>query len=771
LATSPKEFELQAGSHAASDFSVQTFEALEEISRPYSVEVTAAVHRDVEVDAAALLGEKAVLTLHAEGGDRFFHGVVAEARAWEEGGGEHRGRLRLRIVPSLWRLSLRRSCRIFQGKSLPDIVGEVLDAGGVEHRESLDASYPARDYVVQYGETDLEFVSRLLEEVGIFFFFEHEEDAHRMVLVDSNGGCPPIPGEDQVPFREEAQGGATPEFVDSFSARLEVQPGAVALRDFNYLKPALDLTASAKADQDEKLEVYDYPGGYQDGAAGKSLAAVRLEEWRARVERMSGGGHTRRLSAGSQFELESHPVSSLDDRYLVLSVEHRGRDLGAPGAQAAGPPRSSSSAAASSSAPAPAAAAAPGSASRWASYACRFEAIRASVPFRPARRTPRPVIPGPQTAMVVGPAGEEIHTDQHGRIKVQFHWDRLGKKDDKSSCWVRVSQAWAGPGWGALYLPRIGQEVVVDFLEGNPDLPVVVGAVYNGMNPPPVALPGEKTKSTLRSASSPGSEGSNELRFEDAKGSEEVWLHAQKDLTIEVGNDKAQTVGGNEKLSVEGDRSVQVGGNQSLSVKKDDESVVGGAQSLTVAATRSVQVGGNHTETIGGDQSVTVGATLTVSVAMASSEAVGLAKAVTVGGAYAVTVGGAMNEMVGGVKAEEVGGARMETVGGKKSETVMGARSLTVGGALTEKVAKARTLTVGKDLTVAVGGKHNLSAKKAVSVKGKEIVLDAEERFLLKVGSATLEVKKSGDVVIKGGKIEVKASGDLVLKGSKISQN
>jgi type VI secretion system secreted protein VgrG len=761
LASSPKEFELEAGPHAAGDFSVQVFEASEEVSRPYSVDVTAAVHREVEVDAAALLGEKAVLTIHAEGADRFLHGVVAEARAWEEGGGEHRGRLRLRIVPALWRLSLRRNCRIFQGKSVPDIVGEVLDAGGVEHRKSFDATYQARDYVVQYDETDLDFVSRLLEEVGIFFFFEHEQDKHTMVLVDGNGGCPPIAGEEKVPFREEAQGGASADFLHAFAARLEVRPGAVVLRDFNYLKPALDLTATAKAKVDEKLEVYDYPGGYQDGGAGKSLASVRLEEWRARAERMSGAGHTRRLSAGSQFELESHPIASLDDKYLILSVLHRGRDLGAPGAS---PPRTPSSAGASA---APAAA----SGSRRVSYECSFEAMRASVPFRPERRTPSPVIPGPQTALVVGPAGEEIHTDEHGRIKVQFHWDRLGKKDDKSSCWVRVSQVWAGPAWGALYLPRIGQEVVVDFLEGNPDQPVVVGAVYNGMNPPPITLPGEKTKSTLRSASSPGSDGANELRFEDAKGSEEVYLHAQKDLSIQVENDKAQTVGGNEKLQVERDRAVTVGGKQSLSVQKDDDSLVGGSQSITVAAVRSVQVGGNHLETIGGDQSVTVGSTRSVSVLLASIETVGMGKAVTVGGAYAVTVGGAMNEMVGGIKAEEVGGAKTETIGGKKTETVMGSRNLTVGGALGEKVAKARTLTVGKDLNVTVGGKHTHAVKKTFSVKGKEIVLSAEDRFVLKVGSATLEVKKSGDVVIKGGKIEVKASGDLVLKGSKISQN
>ncbi len=747
LAAFQPEFELEVGPHAAGEVAVIAFEAEEEISRPYWVDVTFVARPGVAVDAAALVGQKAgLIAQHGDGTARFFHGLVAELRNWEEGRGDDSRRYRIRIAPTFWKLGQMCRSRIFQGMSALEIVKKVLDDGKVEHRESLSGSYATREFCVQYGESDLDFVSRLLEEEGIFYFFEHQQDRHTMVLGDTPSSCPAIPGDKQIVFRDPSRMAASAEHVDAFGSRLELRPGTLTLRDFNYLHPAVDLTVAAKSGRDADLEVYEFPGGYDDNAPGKALAKIRLEEQRVRAEMASGSSVSRRLLPGHVFELIDHPINALNVEYLVVSVEHRGDQ---PEALTGGMSLEG----------------------RREGYRNRFVCIRQEVPFRPERRTPSPVIAGAQTAIVVGPAGEEIHCDEHGRIKVQFHWDRDGGKNDKSSCWIRVSQAWAGPGWGALYLPRIGQEVVVEFLEGDPDRPVVTGAVYNGMNPPPISLPGEKTKSTLRSASSPGSDGSNELRFEDAKGSEEVFLHAQKDLKIVVENDKTQKVGGNEQLTVERDRSRQIGGNQALTVAKDDSTTVGGDQSLQVGGNRTTLVTGNHSEVVGGDQSVSVGGAVSVSVALAAVETVALAKAVTVGGAYAVSVGAAMNEMVGGIKSEEVGGAKVEVVGGKKSETVAGSRTMQVGGDLSETVGKGRTLKVGKDLVLNVGGKLAQVVKDVYTLKAKEIVFAADERFHLKVGSATLEVKKNGDVVIKGAKVEVKASGDIVLKASKISEN
>jgi type VI secretion system secreted protein VgrG len=379
-------------------------------------------------------------------------------------------------------------------------------------------------------------------------------------------------------------------------------------------------------------------------------------------------------------------------------------------------------------------------------------------------------VPGSQTATVVGPASEEIHTDEHGRIKVQFHWDRAGQNDDHSSCWIRVSQAWAGPGWGALYLPRIGHEVVVGFLDGDPDRPLVTGSVYNGQNLTSLSLPHEKTKSTLRSASSPGGGGSNELRFEDAAGAEEVYLHAERDLNVLVEHDETRQVRHDERLEVRGNRSREVGRDQALKVGRDETITVSGGQSLEVGAARTTRVGGTHSETVQGDQVITVSGAQNVTVGAASIETVALGKIVTVIGAYAVTVGAAMNELVGGLKAEEVGGARVEKIGAKRTESVTGSRALRVGKDLEESIGGKSKVEVKGELTVNVGGNLTQAVKATHSLQAKEIVLNAEEVIVLKVGDSTIELTKSG-VVVKGSKIEVNASGDLLLKASKIQEN
>jgi len=745
LLASQPEFDFEVESQA-DPLLVLEWRAREGLSRLYEVRVQFGVGPDVDLDVPSLIGKAAVLTVHSEAQSRFFQGIIARmTHVPGTPGSRLPKRYEATVVPRLWTLRHSSNCRIFQDMEVTQIIKAILDEHQVDHRLDLNGTYRHREYCVQYRETDLDFISRLMEEEGIAYRFEHEHDQSLMVLVDANSAYPDLAGDPQVKFNTVGTFRGS-EVIHGISRTLELRSGSVAMRDFNFQRPAQDLSVQEDASGAEpSLQVYDYPGRYEASAEGQSLAKVRLQELRAGVDTVRGEGDTRRLVAGAHMELAEHPEEAFNQKYLLVEVEHQGRQPGlsddASGEAAAAPPE-----------------APPGE----PPYQNHFVAIPSKVPYRPERLAPRPEIHGAQTATVVGAAGEEIDTDEHGRVKVQFHWSRADHKHPLTSCWLRVSQAWAGAGWGALWIPRIGHEVVVEFLEGDPDRPLVTGSVYNGANPPPIALPGQKTKSVVRSNSSPGGSGSNELRFEDAAGSEEVYLHAQKDLVIGVENDKTQTVGRDEKLQVGRDRALVIQGNQALQVKGNDQTTVGGNQQLHVDGNRTQTVGGNDTTSVTGDRSLQIDGVHSVSVLMAATEQVALAKSVSVGGAY---------EVVGAFKSEQIGGSKSEAVGGDKKETVGGARTLHVKGEMTEEVVKNRSLKVHKDLHIGVGGKLNEQVKGTYSVSAKELNLVAEDTLVIKVGSATITLKKSGDVVIKGAKVELNSSGDIVLQASKISEN
>jgi type VI secretion system secreted protein VgrG len=768
MAAVQPEFEIEIGPHGEGELAVLEVTATEELSRAYEVQVTVVARGGVSVDPRSVLGKDAVLLVHLGTVEtRYLHGVVASFDHWEVETGLDRRRYKVTIAPRLWKLRHRVRSRIFQAETAPQIVKKVLDEAGVESEFALSTRCARRDFCVQYRESDFAFVSRLLEEEGIFYWFKHREDGHVMVLADSAPSCPKLSRGNPIAYRERS-GMVADEHIDSFLFHREVRPTAVTLRDFNYLRPTADLTV-ATSENDNPLEVYEYPGRYvvnvgddgrndgnatgyahavrevSDEEAGKARARTRLEELRVAAETASGTSTSRQLEPGRLFELTGHPADDFDGEYLILSVKHHVwqpevLEQGLQPLEAPERPR----------------------------YRNEFVCLRKGVAFRPERKTPRPTIAGPQTAMVVGLASEEIDTDAHGRVKVQFHWDREGKRNESSSPWIRVSQAWAGPRWGALFLPRIGHEVVVEFTDGNPDRPLITGSVYNGENRPPITLPSDKTQSTLRSASSPGGEGSNELRFEDEAGKEKVTFHAEKDLKIVVENDKTQHVGGNETLTVDKDRSRTVIGNQTLLVERDDTSTIHLNQSLEVGMNRNVFVGGTHTETVFGDQVVSVGKSSQVTVTQTKEETVGLAKTFHVGEIYRVKVGAAMSEVVGEQKTEDVLGDKRETIGGNKKETVFGSRELDVTGNLTENVTQSRELIVGTGLAVNAETMHHHATEK-YTLESKEIVLSATEQFTLDVGKARITVTAEGDLVIEGVKVALNAVGVLLLKGASVS--
>jgi type VI secretion system secreted protein VgrG len=696
---------------------VARFEADEAVSELFRVDLML-TSDDKDIAFADVVGKPGVLKLVTDGSEpRFLHGIVARFRHGEDG--KKLTTYQATLVPKLWRLQHRHDSRIFQAMTVPAIIAQVLDGAGVtDHRSALTGSYSPREYCVQYRESDLAFICRLMEEEGIYYFFEHAEDKETLVLGDAVSAPAPIASPDSLAYKGTLGALAHGESVSRFSSWEEVRPGKVTLTDYNFKKPSLSLLSSTSGKLDADLELYDYPGEYDLPGDGSGLAKVRLEEAGARRAVGEGQSGCVRLTPGYTFSLADHPRDAENKPYLLTRVRHEGAqpELGE---------------------------AASGHEGR--SYHNSFEVIPAAVPFRPERRTPRPTIKGVQTAIVTGPGGEEIHVDEHGRVKVQFHWDRQGKKDDKSSCWIRVSQVWAGAGWGAMWIPRVGHEVVVDFLEGDPDRPIIVGRVYHGANVPPYPLPAEKTKSTIKSNSSKGGGGNNELRFEDKKGQEEIYLHGQKDWNIKIEHDKNQLVGHDETKKVGHDETYEIGNDQTLTVDHDRVKEVKNDQSEKIGRDKKTEVGRNHTETIGADESLSVGNNRSVVVKADHTE--------NVTGSQTSSVGGDVDQSAGGSMTVAVGSNRTVTVGGNDAETVGKKKTSTVG----EEFA----LTVGKDMTVTV----SKNAKEEVS--GEKTIIVAK-KLKVQCGDATITVEKNGNVTVQGKKIVVKGDGPVEVNGSKI---
>ena len=476
--------------------------------------------------------------------ERYFNGIVSYF-SQKAGAGEDNPDLtyyHATMVPWLWLLGRTTDSRIFQNLSVPEIIEKIFsDKGFTDFRADV-GDHPQREYCVQYRETDLDFVSRLMEEEGIYYFFEHEMGKHTLVLVDSSASHKPCPHQERASMLLVEVSSKEQDYITSLEKRMQVQAGKYSLNDFNFKMPNTDLEVSAPARKNvgpTEREFYDAPGNYETWSDGNRLARVRMEEQEARITTLIGSGSCRAFGSGYHFRLIGCDVQGMNEKeYLLTSLGH--------GAWQGGYGTADSSEQAEGE----------------FSYTNNFACIPLETQYRPRRTTPKPVVHGAQTAIVVGPAGEEIYTDEHGRVKVQFHWDREGEKDDKSSCWIRVSQLWAGANWGAMYIPRIDQEVVVDFLEGDPDRPIITGRVYHGINQPPYPLPDEKTKSTIKSDSTPGGGGFNEIRFEDKKGDEEVFLHAEKNNTIEVKGDEDHTIGGNHTITIDKNDSKTVKGQQ-----------------------------------------------------------------------------------------------------------------------------------------------------------------------------------------------------------------
>ncbi len=571
------DFAFSTTSIDAEEVRVLRYTATEGLSQCFVYDLELASF-EIAVAFEDIIGESAKLEVHTAHGQRWVHGIVAR---WEEIGYNRAFTYySVRMVPLLWTLTLIRQSRIFQKMSTADIVKKVLEDAGIPKnlfRFSLQKSYEPRLYCVQYRESDYDFINRLMEEEGMFFFFEHTEDEHVLVIGDSPEVHADLPEDPILRYRESDAGMLSEETVTGFRYARTLRTGAVSLNEFDFKKPSLDLVSAEKAasNKESKFESYDYPGEYHVHTLGKRLAKVRLEEERAETYLGVGETDCRRLEAGYKFALEEHPHEELNGEYVITRVRHTGEQPHA-GAGAGG---------------------AGGEKPRV--YHAHFEVIPYAIPFRAPRLTPRPRIDGPQTALVVGPKGEEIHCDDLGRVKVKFHWDRSPAEDDTASCWIRVSQP--SGGMGSMYIPRVGQEVVVEFLEGDPDRPLVTGRVYNAQTPPPYTLPDAKTMITVKSASSPGGDGSNEIRFEDKKGSEQVLVHAEKDVDWYVKNDVREFVGRDQHTTVARDQFLRVDRDDHAQIDRDELVEVTRDQSVKIGEKQMIAIGGSRTLTVGGN--------------------------------------------------------------------------------------------------------------------------------------------------------------------------
>jgi type VI secretion system secreted protein VgrG len=797
--------------HSRDSLDVREFSVQQRMSSLFEITLVA-LSDNADIDFDAVVGQPASFRIQADASGpvpvRVWTGICKHIQqiAVEEAG---LSTYRLTLVPTLWFTTQRRNHRMFQQLSELDIARKILAEWGIEPELRITGTYKTRKYRVQYAESDFAFLSRMLEDAGISYCFEQGDTETRLVLSDA-----PQSSERRtapIAFRDHPTTSMDHEYVTHVHIGQRVRPGRYTLRDHDSrLAASYKLLASAEAPEagiEGRLERFHYaPGAFlfgtdqgednphaddkgktrTDTREGAAIAKRRLEAKRASARVCSFETNVMDLSPGVVMSLLDHPRSDLAEGKPLLVVEatHTGTVDGP--------------------------------------WTHRCEVRPADIAFRPALSTPKPKISGVESATVVGPAGQEIHTDEFGRVRVHFHWDRESGMDENSSCWIHVSQPWGGAGYGGSNLPRIGQEVLVDFLGGDPDRPVITGRVYTNLQKSPYKLPDNKTQSGWKSSSSPATGGYNEIMFEDAAGLELVRMQAEKDLhklvkndedvtighdraklvknddALTVGNDRtklvkndenvtignnrtrlvqvddALTVGNNRTKVVESDENVTIGHDRSRSVKNDDDLTVGNSRSKLVQMNEREIVGVSRTRVVGVNENVDIGMVQSVNVGIAQSIAVGVDQSITVGAAQTVAVGADQSITVGAAQSTAVGAARSVTVGGAdtlmvtlasaetvgitKALTVGGAYQITVGGAMSTKVVGTQAEDVGLSKTVKAGEKIEIVCGKA------KIVLEKSGNITLvgvkiSIDGETLTAKTKADMSLES------AGGDVVIKG------
>jgi type VI secretion system secreted protein VgrG len=664
------------------------------------------VSKETDIDFADVINKPATLTMMRGDEPVKIHGLIADFQQgsrtadWVA--------YRATLVPRIWLLALNYQSRVFQNMTVEEIITQILkDASFAsdDFRFSLKANYKPREYCVQYRETDLNFISRLMEFEGIYFFFEHGDDRETMVIVDDRSENPMIDGESTISY--STGGGLVAEneqeTVPDFVCREKIVTGKVVLKDYNYRTPETALKSESQLNGDMPGMYYEYGQHFKDSSEGDRLAKVRNEEIECTRRVMTGASNCVGLRSGFKFSLQDHYRSDLDGDYLLTHVNHFG-------SQGAGM----------------------GMGSGESTYRNDFTCIPADVQYREPRLTPEPRIPGIMTAKVETAGGDYAHIDEDGRYRVKMPFDLSDKSNGGASRAIRMAQPYSGSNYGIHFPNRANTEMVWACIDGNVDRPLGLSTVPNPSNKAP-SVAGNKAQCVIRTA------GQNELTLDDTIGSENIYLHGTKDWTIDIVNDKKQTIGHDEATKVGNDRSRDVGNDE------------------------TVKIGNNRTKTVGKDESESIGANKTISVGKNHSESIGENATIDVGKNETVSIGENLSLTVGKNATEDIGENATASIGKNLSVDIGENSSLSVG--------KNLSVQIGKDLSEKVDGAHSEQVTKAYALKAKSVTIEAEDQIVLKTGQATITLKKNGDIQIKGGKINVKGSSDVVIKGSKIAEN
>ena len=750
-------YRLQFSELPEDTINVLSFEGEENISRLFEYRFEL-LSDDPELEAVDILNKPATFLITREDEPIEINGIISCF--------EQRGRTPdyvsyyAVLVPKMWRLGLNFSSKVFQSMDIEKIVTSVLEEAGLagdDFEFQLNESYPELEYCVQYRETDFDFINRRLEHFGIYYYFDHRDGNDVIIFTDSIDNITGIEQEDDILYNENKDPLSEQETVKELTCKEKVVTGLFKLKDYNYEFPDKDLQAEKQLDSEAPGTFYDYGDHFKDEGEGSFLAKVRNEEILCTSKIFHGKSDCRLFRVGMKYKLGEHYREEWNDEFILTRLKSRGTQRGLFAILSRGQ-------------------------ENLPTYENVFESIPADKDYRPPRITPIPRLPGIMTARLESGTGDEYaFIDDQGRYKMKNPFDLGDATDGEASRPVRLAQPYSGPGFGVHFPNHADTEIVWACIDGNIDRPLGLGTVPNPSNASP-SIDSNKPQSVIRTA------GQNELIFDDSTGNENIIVTGTKDNTINITNDRNETVGNNESVSIGNDQTHSVGNdrtrdvgnnetisvgtdltrsvgsNESISIGSNRDKTVGGNQSENVSGNKDINVGGNHGEQIGGSMSQNVGA--------AKDETIAVAKTLSIGAAYSVDVGAAMNETIGAAKMEEIGAIKSVSVGANSSEDVGGNKSVDAGGNISESAGGNFSAKAGKDFSGSAGKKMSLSSGDDFAVSGgKKGVIDIKDQLTLKCGSASITMKKNGDITINGKKINIKGSGNIIVKGKKVLNN